>query len=1103
MGMSLLPLQAHAFVYTVDSTADAVAGDLSNGSCSTAANTCTLRAAIQQANAWPGHDTIVIPAGTYTLAIPPSGANNDAASGDLDITGNLTIRGAGAGATIIDADGIDRVFDILPGAVVEISGVTIRGGRVNGAGAGIRSEGALVLRDSIVTDNISAGSGPTNGGGGIHHFASSEIAVSLRLDRVTVSGNRADNTGVTGAIPTTGGGITILGGAVQIDNSVISDNVAASTPVDPGTNGASGGGIFINSGTIEIANTTISGNIADFRGGGISNFSAGGFAQIGGGELTIRNSTISGNRAWSGGGIADDGAPTRNLNIINSTISSNLTAIPAGFGAPLGGGLFLSKPAILLNTTITNNQSGGIYLDAAAGSQINHGSATLKHTIIANQATGGNCDGAVQNVTSLGQNLLDVGACNLGPNDITGALAQLGPLAANQGGPTAVHVPNPGSPVIDAGDNAACPETDQRGFPRPVNGGSGLTCDIGAVEVTPGTHADLVITVLDNPDPVAVGATLNWTVTLTNQGPNDATGAELSLALPGNVTGAAAPGCAVNGATVDCAIGNLAAGEVVTRTISASPSVTGTLTATASATAAQNDPNPANNLAITQTTEVFAPTDLTITTSASTTGIVIPAGGGADTTGTINEGDTILAGQPYTYTLTLDNSPATARNVVLTNTLPTGVTWISHTTSQGNCARAGQLVTCNLGDVLAGGAAATIAITVMPTERGAMTNLTTANFDGAFISTAPGDEFAINVDTRADLTLTMTGSAATVLVDADLAYSTVIRNLGPSPATNVALTFALDPGLDFTSISAGGWSCEVVAPAVNCTRPTLAVNAQSTVTLFASPTSGGQVTTSATVTSEDTDSNPANNTAAVTTQVEGGVVLNPNLSLTLSDNPDPVVVGDTLAYIVAITNIGNDQARNVTLTVTLPTSVDFVSADFGCTPSNNVVQCDLSPINPQESDGVTIAVRPQQIGTIEATASVADGDGRDPDLSNNTATESTTVTEAPGPGPSRGGGGCFIATAAWGSYLDPQVGVLRAFRDDYLLTNAPGRAFVAWYYEVSPPIAEVIAGNETLRTATRWALTPVVYAVQYPAPTLGLFGLLLIGAVWRRRLTPA
>jgi CSLREA domain-containing protein len=234
---------AAAATFSVNDTADAVDAAPGDGQCATAGGTCTLRAAVQEANARSGGDTIMVPAGTYLLTIEGRGEDM-AATGDLDITVDVTITGAGAASTILDGNGMDRVFEIAnASSVVTMSSLTIRNGNTVAGGdmdgGGLFNQGTLTLTDVVVADNTSAGSG-----GGISSIG------DLTLSGCLVSGNTAASFG--------GGIDNVL--TVTLTNITVSGN----------TSGAGGGGIG-NDDILALAaltNVTIAENSAPPGSGG-------------------------------------------------------------------------------------------------------------------------------------------------------------------------------------------------------------------------------------------------------------------------------------------------------------------------------------------------------------------------------------------------------------------------------------------------------------------------------------------------------------------------------------------------------------------------------------------------------------------------------------------------------------------------------------------------------------------------------------------------------------------------------------------------------------------------------------------------------------------
>lgn len=466
---------ATATKFTVNTTADTIDAAPGDGDCGDANGGCSLRAAIMEANANPGTYVITLPAGTYVLT-RPSGAENNVQYGDLDIQADLTIEGAGAANTIIDAAGQYRVFEVMAGYTVTISGVTIQGGNAGFYdGGAIYNSGDLTLRNVTIRDNAA------DDGGGIYNDTYNDATLVVEnstFERNSTSGSY-------------GYGEAIYGGTVTLRNVIVRDHSNAYVyAIDARTitmenstiTNNAGGGVAADL-EATIANSTISnnggagirtwGSYASITDSTISSNGGRGIHVNGTDSVTITNTTISSN---SGRGVYFYGYySSETLTITNSTVSGNTDGgvYEEGFGT-----IRLSFTTITQNTTTGNG--GGLYVDSNA-------TAELKGVILSGNSAGTagpECYGAI---ISRGYNLIknnDGCTFTVATGDITNQDADLAPLADN-GGPTQTHLPNPTSPVLDRVPAGSCTDlggnalsADQRGVSRP----QGSACDIGSVE---------------------------------------------------------------------------------------------------------------------------------------------------------------------------------------------------------------------------------------------------------------------------------------------------------------------------------------------------------------------------------------------------------------------------------------------------------------------------------------------------------------------------------------------------------------------------------------------------------------------------------------------
>lgn len=371
----LTALPADAATFNVTKTADT-----EDGTCDA---DCSLREAIREANDAGGDDIINVPAGTYTIT--RTGRGEDAAwTGDYDIEENLEIYGAGASTTIIDADELDRVFQVEGGVTFELHDVTVQNGLADidatADGGGIYNDGTLSVYDCIIKNNTAAqlsGANAGNGrGGGIYN----DGTVSM-IDSTVFEGNVAVSSTSSASGTAFGGGL--YNGAsstvTTIKASTFTENKASEST---GSGDFAGyGGAVMNNGTLTtFKHSTLENNIAynnNGTGDGVGN--GGGLYNLGPTITTFRNMQVRGNTALVHNGTGTDRGYGGGIAILAGhidtfrqvKIENNTAKTGSESGNGYGGGIYNASGVTTMDEAVF---SGNVAVDYdGAGSSNGYG----------------------------------------------------------------------------------------------------------------------------------------------------------------------------------------------------------------------------------------------------------------------------------------------------------------------------------------------------------------------------------------------------------------------------------------------------------------------------------------------------------------------------------------------------------------------------------------------------------------------------------------------------------------------------------------------------------------------------------------------------------
>lgn len=492
------------------------------------------------------------------------------------------------------------------------------------------------------------------------------------------------------------------------------------------------------------------------------------------------------------------------------------------------------------------------------------------------------------------------------------------------------------------------------------------------------TTADVGIEVLTSSQ-VVPGQTTGYSILLVNHGPETAVNVVLTAAVPAGTTfhsGTKPDGWTCNAppiggtGTVTCSIAKLIpdTAGIFSLIVDVPLSATGTITDTFTVSTASTDLNAANN------------------TGGGTITITPFADVGIHTT---DSPDPVLAAASITYTFTMTNfGPHTAENAQFVDNLAAGTTFESFSAPDGwNCTTpavgSGGTITCTMTAIAIG------AVQIFTLRAHVPSATTGIVLNHAVVSTTSTQPLIdpnnvanqeTTVATSADLSVTKSGTPASVRIGDEVTYTILLTNNGPSDATGVDLVDDFPVGVTFISGSGpAGWNDTLVSGATATFGLVGRVTAAA-----ANPFVNKIVVTSATP-----DPNADNNSATVT----NAIATEADVAIAAVVGAGPFATGGHVDYNLTVTNDGPDAATGVTVTNTLPTGATFVSAtpSQGSCVGAGPVTCTIATLTEGASVTIHLVVTaPATPGSLTDTVTVTAAQ-TDPDSTNNSSSATATV----------------------------------------------------------------------------------------------------------------